>query len=97
MSPEEPKKANPAGVIDFTAFVFSLSTAALQHLGLGGQEGAGEPAKPHLPLAKQTIDILAMLQEKTRGNLTADEEKLLGAILYDLRMRYVEASRGTQT
>lgn len=82
--------------VDFTAFVLSLSTAALQHLG---QDLSGIPDAPqatvNLPLAQQTIDILAMLHKKTSGNLTTEEAKLLGTILHDLRMRYVEAARGT--
>jgi Domain of unknown function (DUF1844) len=46
-----------------------------------------------LPLAKQTIDLIALLEEKTRGNLTKDEESLLKHILYDLRLRYVQKTR----
>lgn len=80
--------------ISFTTFILSLSTAALQHLGLTGEEAEGEHA-PNLVLAQQTIDILAMLQQKTQGNLSEQESKLLGNILYDLRMRYVESRRGT--
>ncbi len=78
--------------INFTAFILSLSTAALQHMGQLEREGQ-QPAA-NLPLAQQTIDILAMLQEKTRDNLTAEEDKLLANVLYDLRMRYVEKARG---
>jgi len=48
-----------------------------------------------LPLARQTIDLLAMLDEKTKGNLTGDEERMLAQILFDLRMRYVEVSKGS--
>ena len=80
--------------VDFTAFVLSLSTAALQHLGKGAGEGDQPPAV-NLPLAQQTIDILAMLQNKTQGNLTAEEDKLLGIVLHDLRMQFVEAARGS--
>ena len=61
----------------------------MQHLGQ-----AGPDAGANLQLAKQTIDILAMLQDKTSGNLSEQENKLLGHLLYDLRMRFVEASRG---
>jgi hypothetical protein len=80
--------------IDFTAFILSLSQAALQQLGQAEPgPGQSEPAV-NLALAQQTIDILAMLQAKTAGNRSEQEDKLLGNILYDLRMRYVEASRG---
>jgi hypothetical protein len=46
----------------------------------------------NLPLAKQTIDLIGMLKEKTKGNLTPDEERLIESALYDLRMRYVKAA-----
>lgn len=79
--------------IDFSSFVFSLSTSALLHLGEVADPITGKIEKD-LPLAKQTIDILGMLQEKTRGNLTADEEKLLENLLADLRWRYVREVKG---
>jgi len=90
---EESGGADP--VVGFTAFVLSLSEAALQQLGCSGGPGKAEPT-PDLRLAQQTIDLLAMLQEKTRGNLTPIEEKLLGSILYDLRMRFVECAQAPQ-
>ncbi len=79
--------------VNFTAFVLSLSSAALQHLGQA--EAEGDQAQVNLPMAQQTIDILAMLQKKTSGNLTAEEDKLLGIVLHDLRMQFVEAARRT--
>lgn len=90
----EAENTPPSG-LDFTTFVLSLSTAALQHLGVGPGEGGEGEAKPepNLVMAQQTIDILALLQSKTKGNLTKSEEKLLGNVLYDLRMRYVDAKR----
>jgi hypothetical protein len=78
--------------VDFHTFVLSLGSSALLHLGELEHPEAGD-AKPDLPLAKHTIDILAMLQEKTKGNLTPPEEKLIESLLYDLRLRYVEASK----
>lgn len=78
--------------IDFATFVFSLNSAVLVHLGVIEDPASGESAK-NLPLAKQTIDILGMLEEKTRGNLTSDEENMLKNILYDLRIRYVRETR----
>lgn len=78
--------------IDFATFVLSINSSALVQLGLIADPGSGEKTK-NLPLAKQTIDILAMLEEKTRGNLTSDEENILKNILYELRMLYVKEKR----
>ena len=80
--------------LDFNAFVLSLGSSALIHLGLAPDpDAAGPQAKANLPLAQQSIDLLALLQEKTRGNLTPEEDRFLRNLLYDLRMRYVEAAR----
>lgn len=79
--------------IDFSSFVFSLSTSALLHLG-EVPDPVTRKIEKDLPLAKQTIDILGMLEEKTRGNLTADEAKLLENLLADLRWRYVREAKG---
>jgi hypothetical protein len=78
--------------VDFATFVLSLSHSALMHLGAAPDPETGHIDKS-LPLARQTIDLIAMLEEKTKGNLTGDEERLVGHILYDLRMRYVELSK----
>ena len=75
--------------IDFTTFVLSLSTSVLMNLGLvPGPDGSR--VEPSLPMARQTIDLISLLQEKTRGNLTGAEEQILGQILFDLRMRFIE-------
>lgn len=74
--------------IDFSTFVMSLNSSALVHLGLLNEPGSQVKTK-NLPLAKQTIDILGMLEKKTRGNLTDDEGTILKNILHDLRMMYV--------
>src|SRR5262245_10831708 len=87
---EKPRAPLPA--IDFGTFVLSLSTSALVHLGEVA-DPKGEPIPQDLALAKQTIDILGMLKEKTRGNLTPEEDSLLENLLYDLRMRYVAKLR----
>jgi Domain of unknown function (DUF1844) len=76
--------------INFSTFVISLSTQALMHLGeipnpVSGKEDVDVPA------AKQMIDILAMLKEKSRGNLNSSEDQLMEDILFDLRMKYVAA------
>jgi hypothetical protein len=80
----------PQGV-SFTAFVMSLATTAAVHFGDIPDQGAGE-TRTDLRAARQMIDILSMLQEKTRGNLTEDEARLVETLLYELRMRFVEAS-----
>jgi hypothetical protein len=75
---------------DFSTFLLSLGSSALIHLG--EIEPPGETAKRHdLPMAKHTIDLLTLLREKTQSNLTPEEDKLLDSLLYDLRLRYVEA------
>ena len=79
--------------VDFATFILSLSHSALMHLGEAPHPETGNVER-NLPLARQTIDLIAMLEEKTRGNLVGDEERLVGQILFDLRMRFVEQSKG---
>jgi Domain of unknown function (DUF1844) len=76
--------------INFSTFIISLSTQALMHLGEIPNPLSGAEERD-VPVAKQMIDILGMLQEKTRGNLATGESKLIEDILFDLRMKYVEA------
>lgn len=78
--------------INFPTFVASLNASALVHLGVIEDPVAGSKTK-NLPMAKQTIDILSMLQEKTKGNLDGDEESMLKNILYDLRILYVKEKK----
>ena len=75
--------------INFTTFVLSLNSSALVNLGIE-TDPISKNKSVSLPIAKQTIDILAMLEEKTRGNLTDDEKRLLTRILYELRIMYVK-------
>ena len=77
--------------INFTTFVMGLTTQALMHLGEIAEPG--QPQMADLPAAKQMIDLLGILRDKTKGNLDAEEEQLLASMLYDLRLRYVEVSR----
>lgn len=81
----------PLPEINFTNFLFSLSTSALIQLG-EIQDPLTQKTSKNLPLAKQTIDLIGMLREKTKGNLSPEEENFLDSILYDLRMRYVSAA-----
>ena len=80
----------PLPAIDFSTFILSLSTSALYQLGLAPDPETGEAAEPNRLIARQTIDTLEMLREKTRGNLEPDEAKLVESLLYELRMRFVE-------
>jgi hypothetical protein len=87
----EKKEHIPLPEVTFSNFVFSLTTQALIQLGEVQDPGSKEAMK-NLPLAKQTIDLIGMLKEKTSGNLTKEEEALVNTALYDLRMRYVKAA-----
>jgi hypothetical protein len=78
--------------ISFSTFIFSLNSSALVHLGMLEAPGSDVKSKD-LTMAKQTIDILGMLEQKTRGNLDRDEEQLLRNILHDLRIMYVKENR----
>ena len=88
---ETPKESGaPPAEINFSTFVISLSTQALMHLGEIPDPLTGK-VENDLAVAKQMIDIVALLREKTRGNLDPGEEQLVEDALYDLRMKYVEA------
>lgn len=78
--------------LEFSGFVFGLGQMALLHLG-ELPEASGGPAQKDLEQARQTIDILGLLEEKTRGNLTDDERGLLRHLLSDLKLRYVRLAR----
>ncbi len=88
--PEQP--ADDAGTmpLDFATFVVSLGESAWVHLGLVPNPMTGEK-KVERAAAKQTIDILGILEDKTKGNLNEEEEKLLSSLLYTLRMHYVQS------
>jgi len=79
----------PLPQINFPTFVASLNASALVHLGVIEDPVSGK-AEKNLPMAKQTIDILSMLQQKTAGNLTSEEDSMLKSILYDLRILFVK-------
>ena len=98
--PPEPETSEPSTAetseehlqfpeINFPTFVVSLNASALLHLGAIEDPTTGQKAK-NLSMAKQTIDILSMLEEKTVGNLNNEEKNLLKNILYDLRLMYVK-------
>jgi len=89
-TPEQPSRADgsPLPEISFSTFVLSLNSSVLVHLGFLSDPSTGQKQK-NLPLAKQTIDLLGMLEEKTVGNLSSEEAQMLKNILYDLRISYI--------
>lgn len=89
-APGEASDVLPA--VDFSTFLLSLAHSALLHLGVAPDPSGASP-EVNLLLARQSIDLLALIGEKTKGNLTGQEERLLEQLLYDLRLRYVEASQ----
>jgi uncharacterized protein DUF1844 len=91
-APPQRRKADALPEMSFAGLVLSLSAGVMVHLG-ERPEGSAEAPEPNLELARQTIDILELLERKTRGNLDADEQQLLGSVLHELRMKYVARSR----
>ncbi|MDH4194498.1 MAG: DUF1844 domain-containing protein [Nitrospirota bacterium] len=88
-----PESSHPHPPLSFSSFVFSLGTSSLMLMGetLDPQQ----PAPPmSLPQAKEIIDILSMLEEKTKSNLSSEESSVLGDMLYTLRMKYVSLTSG---
>ena len=79
--------------LSFAAFVLSLAHTAAVHFGDIPDPASGATAAPNLPAAEQMIGILSLLEEKTRGNLTPEERQLMEQLLYELRLRFVEAAR----
>jgi len=86
---EAPRALPP---LDFSTLILSMASTAMVQLGVVHGPGGDTPA-PDLDAAKQAIDILAILEEKTRGNLDDAEEKLLQSLLYALRVAYVDAQK----
>jgi hypothetical protein len=85
---KEPPRAFPPA--DFATLVLSLGSSAVMYLGQ--EDGPdGKKTTRNLPMAKHAIDLLSVLEEKTKGNLSSEEEQILESLLFDLRLRYVEA------
>ena len=80
--------------LSFTHFVISLASSAAIHFGDLPDPATGKHGEPNLEGAQQMIDILTLLEQKTKGNLTAEERQVLEQVLYELRLRFVEASGG---
>jgi hypothetical protein len=91
-APKKEAERPPLPEVSFNSLIFSLSSTVFFHLGEIADPQSGKKAKD-LPLAKHTIDIIAMLKEKTEGNLTEEEKKFIENILTDLRWRYVNATK----
>ncbi len=91
-SPEDVTEDFQLPEINFATFIFSLNSSGLVQLGIIEDPATGKKTK-NLAIAKQTIDILGMLEEKTKGNLTKDEESMLKNILFDLRMIYIKEKK----
>jgi PBP1b-binding outer membrane lipoprotein LpoB len=89
---EKTEKQPPLPEIDFNFFVLSLSSSAMMQMGVIPHPVTNKKEK-NIDLAKQSIDIIAMLEDKTKGNLDKEEEQFLSSILYDLRMKFVEVSK----
>ena len=80
--------------LSFTAFVISLASSAAIHLGDMPNPETGLPSPPNIEGATQMIEILGLLEQKTKGNLSAEERQVLEQVLYELRLRFVEVSGG---
>ena len=80
--------------LTFTAFVLSLASTAAIHFGDLPDPVTGKPIEANLEGAAQMIEILALVEQKTKGNLTAEERQFLEQVLYELRLRFVEARSG---
>jgi hypothetical protein len=79
--------------VSFIAFIFSLASNAAVHFGDLPDPITNDKRPADLAAAAQLIDIIAMLEEKTRGNLTAEERQMVDQVLFELRMRFVEARK----
>ena len=84
----------PDSDITFSGFILSLATTAAVHFGDIADPTTGNRATPNLQAAGQMIELIAMLQEKTKGNLIEPEARLVEDLLYELRVRYVQAQQG---
>ncbi len=80
--------------ISFNALVVSLATSAAVHFGDVADPSSGQQMPPDLEAAGHMLDLLALLAEKTKGNLTPDEQRFLTQVLGELRMRFIEAKKG---
>ena len=90
-SSEANQESEPS--VNFVSFILSLAHTAALHFGDVADPSTGKPGKANLPAAQQIIDIFDLLSTKTKGNLSAEERQLLDQVLYELRLRFVEAKK----
>ena len=83
--------------VSFNAFVVSLATTAAVHFGDVADSESGEKQTANFAAAGHAIEMLALLEEKTKGNLTDDEVRFIRQVLYELRLRYVEAKKNSES
>ena len=88
--------SEPEQTVSFIGFIISIAHTAAVHFGDVAVPGEDAPARPDLPAAQQMIDILVLLEQKTKGNLTAEERQVLEQVLYELRLRFVQAQTDEQ-
>src|SRR5216683_3133544 len=88
----EPDDRSAQPPINFNTFLLGLASTTLIHLGESSHPEGGKPER-NLVLARQSLDLLSLIREKTRGNLTAEEERFFENVLADLRFRFIEASK----
>ncbi len=87
----QPDRSDPK--VDFSMLAQSIAFSALHCLGLMAEPEGGRPSERNLPLARHNIEILELLEEKTRGNLSDEESKLIANLLYEVRIHFVEATK----
>lgn len=78
--------------IDFSTFILSLASAAMIGLGLAPRPDTGK-TQVDLEMARQNIDLLELIQQKTKNNLSADEERMIERVLFEIRTKYLEVSK----
>lgn len=93
MPAAEPAPGPPESRLDFSMLVQSIAFSALHYLGLMTEPESGRAGERDVPLARHNIEILELLEEKTRGNLSTEEAALLASLLYEVRMHFVEATK----
>ena len=89
---DAPNEAHSADQVDFSTLIFSFATSALINLGVA-PDPVTKKTEKNLGIARQNIDILGILKDKTKGNLSSDEEHLLESLLTEVRMRFIDASK----
>ena len=92
----QPESTRPLPPADFATLVLSLGSSAMMYLGEQDEPESKKPTR-NLAMAKHAIDLLTVLEEKTKGNLSPEEGQILESLLFDLRLRYVEALKGPPT